>query len=55
MLVEQQGETMKNIETFTEATAVQLEEGSKQIEKAVQSARATRSVCPHTIDLYDSL
>ncbi|RUS13200.1 t-SNARE, partial [Endogone sp. FLAS-F59071] len=43
MLVEQQGETMKNIETFTEATVVQLEEGSKQIEKAVQSARATRS------------
>ncbi|RUP46924.1 t-SNARE [Jimgerdemannia flammicorona] len=42
-LVEQQGEVMKNIETVTEATVIQMEEGKKEVEKAVVSARATRS------------
>ncbi|CAO3587026.1 unnamed protein product [Absidia cylindrospora] len=42
MLVEQQGETINQIDEHAETTAVQMEEGSKFVTRAIASARATR-------------
>ncbi|KAI8340274.1 t-SNARE [Chlamydoabsidia padenii] len=42
MLVEQQGETINQIEEHAETTAAHLEEGNKFVSKAISSARATR-------------
>ncbi|ORZ23025.1 t-SNARE [Absidia repens] len=42
MLVEQQGETIDQIEEHAETTAVQMEEGTKFVTRAIASARATR-------------
>jgi syntaxin 1B/2/3 len=44
MLVEQQGETIDQIEEHAETTAVQMEEGNKFVSRAIKSARATRHV-----------
>jgi syntaxin 1B/2/3 len=46
MLVEQQGETIDQIEEHAETTAVQMEEGTKFVTRAIASARATRHVSP---------
>ncbi|KAG1601659.1 hypothetical protein G6F47_003474 [Rhizopus delemar] len=43
MMVEQQGETLKEIETHAENTVVDLEQGNKDIEKAIVSAKSTRA------------
>ncbi|KAI8084609.1 t-SNARE [Halteromyces radiatus] len=42
MLVEQQGETLNQVEEHAETTAVQMEEGNKFVSRAIKSARATR-------------
>lgn len=44
MMVEEQGETLKEIETHAETTVVDLEQGNKDIEKAIVSAKSTRAV-----------
>lgn len=44
MMVEQQGETLKQIETAAETTVVDLEQGNKDISKAIVSAKSTRAV-----------
>ncbi|KAG0791970.1 hypothetical protein G6F62_001461 [Rhizopus arrhizus] len=44
MMVEQQGETLKEIETHAENTVVDLEQGNKDIEKAIVSAKSTRAL-----------
>lgn len=44
MMVEQQGETLKEVEMHAENTVQDLEQGNKHIEKAIVSARATRAV-----------
>ncbi|KAF7726925.1 Plasma membrane t-SNARE, secretory vesicle fusion [Apophysomyces ossiformis] len=43
MLVEQQGETLKEIEMHAETTVVDLEQGNKEIAKAIVSAKSTRA------------
>ncbi|ORZ00928.1 t-SNARE [Syncephalastrum racemosum] len=43
MMVEQQGETLKEVEMHAENTVQDLEQGNKHIEKAIVSARATRA------------
>ncbi|KAI8143243.1 t-SNARE [Fennellomyces sp. T-0311] len=43
MMIEVQGETLNNIETQVESTVVDLEQGNKDIGKAIVSARATRA------------
>ncbi|CAM0136908.1 unnamed protein product [Umbelopsis sp. WA50703] len=43
MLVEQQGEVLKEIDMHAEDTVIQLDEGNKQVDKAIVSARATRT------------
>ncbi|KAI8334953.1 t-SNARE, partial [Chlamydoabsidia padenii] len=42
MLVEQQGETINQIDEHAETTAIQMEEGNKFVSRAIKSARATR-------------
>lgn len=44
MLVEQQGEVLKEIDMHAQDTVIQLDEGNKQVDKAIVSARATRTV-----------
>jgi syntaxin 1B/2/3 len=44
MLVEQQGETINQIEEHAETTAIQMEEGNTFVKRAISSARATRHV-----------
>lgn len=44
MMVEQQAETINQIETHAETTVVDLEQGNKDIGKAIVSARSTRAV-----------
>jgi syntaxin 1B/2/3 len=44
MMVEQQGETLQQIETHAENTLVDLEQGNKDIDKAIVSAKSTRAV-----------
>ncbi|GAB5589856.1 hypothetical protein Unana1_04756 [Umbelopsis nana] len=43
MLVENQGEVLKEIDMHAQDTVIQLEEGNKQVDKAISSARATRT------------
>ncbi|KAG0188695.1 Plasma membrane t-SNARE, secretory vesicle fusion [Apophysomyces sp. BC1034] len=43
MLVEQQGETLKEIEMHAETTVVDLEQGNKEIARAIVSAKSTRA------------
>ncbi|CEG67278.1 hypothetical protein RMATCC62417_03731 [Rhizopus microsporus] len=43
MMVEQQGETLQQIETHAENTLVDLEQGNKDIDKAIVSAKSTRA------------
>ncbi|KAI9303636.1 t-SNARE [Cunninghamella echinulata] len=43
MLIENQGETVNQIQEHTETTAGQIEEGNKFVSKAIKSARATRA------------
>lgn len=43
MMVEQQAETINQIETHAETTVVDLEQGNKDIGKAIVSARSTRA------------
>lgn len=44
MMVEQQAETLTQIETHAENTVVDLETGNKDIDRAIVSARSTRTV-----------
>lgn len=44
MMVEQQAETLNQIETHAETTVVDLEQGNQDIGKAIVSARSTRAV-----------
>lgn len=44
MMVEQQGEVIKEVETHMESTVVDLEQGNKDISRAIVSAKATRKV-----------
>lgn len=44
MMIEQQGETLNKVEMATETTVVDLEQGNKEIGKAINYARATRAV-----------
>lgn len=44
MLVEQQGEVLKEIDMHAQDTVIQLDEGNKQVDRAIVSARATRTV-----------
>lgn len=43
-MVEQQGEVIKEVETHMESTVVDLEQGNKDISRAIVSAKATRKV-----------
>ncbi|KAG2183720.1 hypothetical protein INT43_006731 [Umbelopsis isabellina] len=43
MLVEQQGEVLKEIDMHAQDTVIQLDEGNKQVDRAIVSARATRT------------
>ncbi|KAI9268956.1 t-SNARE [Phascolomyces articulosus] len=43
MMIEQQGEVLNNVEQQVESTVVDLEQGNKDVEKAIVSARATRA------------
>ncbi|KAI9488595.1 t-SNARE [Zychaea mexicana] len=43
MMIEQQGEVLTNVEQQVESTVVDLEQGNKDVEKAIGSARATRA------------
>ncbi|KAG2221962.1 hypothetical protein INT45_010486 [Circinella minor] len=43
MMIEQQGEVLTNVEQQVEQTVVDLEQGNKDVEKAIVSARATRA------------
>ena len=44
MMVEQQGETVTNIEQHAETTVGDLKQGNSFLTKAIASARATRHV-----------
>lgn len=44
MMIEQQGETLTKVEMATEATVVDLEQGTKDVGKAINYAKATRAV-----------
>ena len=44
MMIEQPGEVLTNVEQQVEQTVVDLEQGNKDVEKAIVSARATRAV-----------
>ncbi|CEP18619.1 hypothetical protein [Parasitella parasitica] len=44
MMVEQQAETINQIETHVETTVVDLEQGNRDISKAIVSAKSTRAV-----------
>jgi syntaxin 1B/2/3 len=44
MMVEQQAETLNQIEVHAENTMVDLEHGNKDIERAIVSAKSTRAV-----------
>lgn len=44
MLVEQQGETVKQVEDHMQTAVGHLEQGNTMIAKAIRSARATRHV-----------
>ena len=44
MMIETQGETLTTIETQVESTVVDLEQGNKDIDRAIVSAKATRAV-----------
>jgi syntaxin 1B/2/3 len=44
MLVENQGEVLKEIDMHAQDTVIHLEEGNKHVDKAISSARATRTV-----------
>jgi len=44
MLVENQGEMLKEIDMHAQDTVIHLEEGNKHVDKAITSARATRKV-----------
>ncbi|KAI7880308.1 t-SNARE [Lichtheimia hyalospora FSU 10163] len=43
MMIEQQGETLNKVEMATETTVVDLEQGNKEIGKAINYAKATRA------------
>ncbi|KAL0075247.1 t-SNARE [Phycomyces blakesleeanus] len=43
MMVEQQGETLKEVEMHSEAVMMDLEQGNKDIDRAIVSAKSTRS------------
>lgn len=44
MMVEQQAEVLTQIEDHAETTMVDLERGTKDVDRAIVSARATRTV-----------
>lgn len=44
MMIEHQAETINQIETHAENTVADLETGVKDVEKAIVSAKATRTV-----------
>lgn len=44
MMVEQQAETLTQIEVHAEHTVVDLEQGVKDVERAIVSAKSTRTV-----------
>jgi syntaxin 1B/2/3 len=44
MMIEQQAETLNQIETHAENTVVDLEQGNKDIDKAIVIAKSTRAV-----------
>ena len=44
MMVEQQAETLNQIEQHAESTVVELEQGNRDIEKAIVIAKSTRGV-----------
>jgi syntaxin 1B/2/3 len=44
MLVENQGEMLKEIDMHAQDTVIHLEEGNKHVDKAITSAKATRKV-----------
>jgi syntaxin 1B/2/3 len=50
MLVEQQGETLDQVEHHAEDTTAQMEQGNNFIARAIKSARATRRVSMVPID-----
>jgi syntaxin 1B/2/3 len=50
MLVEQQGETLDQVEHHAEDTTQQMEQGNSFIARAIKSARATRRVSMISID-----
>jgi syntaxin 1B/2/3 len=54
MLVENQGEVLKEIDMHAQDTVIQLEEGNKQVDKAISSARATRTVSFTIYEWYKS-
>jgi syntaxin 1B/2/3 len=50
MMVEQQGETLNNVEQNAETAAVNLNEGSKFLTRAITTAKSTRAVSIHLLD-----
>lgn len=44
MMVEQQGETLDHVQVNAEDTAVHIEEGNKQLRRAILLAKSTRTV-----------
>jgi hypothetical protein len=44
MLVENQGEMLKEIDMHAQDTVIHLEEGNKHVDRAITSAKATRKV-----------
>lgn len=44
MMIEQQGQTLDNVEVNAQDTAVHIEEGNKQLHKAILLAKSTRTV-----------
>jgi t-SNARE complex subunit (syntaxin) len=54
MMVEQQAETLTQIEHHAENTMVDLEVGNKDIDRAIVSAKSTRAVSCLLIDKFRS-
>jgi syntaxin 1B/2/3 len=50
MMVEEQGETLNNVEQNAETTAVNLNEGNKFLTRAITTAKSTRAVSIHLLD-----
>jgi syntaxin 1B/2/3 len=44
MMVEQQAETLTQIEQHAEHTVIDLEQGTKDVDRAIVSAKSTRAV-----------